>query len=44
MKMEWLVSKLQLPFLDVLVSLEINPGIPASNPQFRLVTSVYQKA
>jgi hypothetical protein len=44
MKMEWSVSRLQLPFLDVLVSLEINPGIPATNPQFRLVTSVYQKA
>jgi hypothetical protein len=44
MKMEWSVSRLQLPFLDVLVSLEINPGVPASNPQFRLVTSVYQKA
>jgi hypothetical protein len=28
----------------MLVSLEINPGVPASNPQFRLVTSVYQKA
>jgi hypothetical protein len=44
MKFEWTVSRLQVHFLDVLVSLEIDPGIPATNPQFRLVTSVYQKA
>jgi hypothetical protein len=43
-KFEWSVSRLQLPFLDVQVSLDINPGVLVTNPQFRLVTSVYQKA
>jgi hypothetical protein len=43
MKMEWSVSRLQLPFLDVQVSLDLNTGISAAIPQFRVVSSVYQK-
>jgi hypothetical protein len=43
MKFEWTVSRLQLPFLDVSVQLELDRGTPATRPQFRLVTSVYQK-
>ncbi|KAJ7447985.1 hypothetical protein FB451DRAFT_1054085 [Mycena latifolia] len=41
--MEWSVSRHRLPFLDILVSLDLNSGVSAANSQFRLVTLVYQK-
>jgi hypothetical protein len=44
MKMEWSESQYRLPFLDVHVSLELDPRFPAFNPCKRIVTDVYQKA
>jgi hypothetical protein len=44
MKMEWSESQYRLPFLDVHVSLELDPRFPAFNPRKRIVTDVYQKA
>ncbi|KAE9383836.1 hypothetical protein BT96DRAFT_843271, partial [Gymnopus androsaceus JB14] len=33
-----------MPFLDIDVSLEFAPGTVAHNPQFEIVTRVFQKA
>jgi hypothetical protein len=44
MRMEWTQSQRALPFLDIQVSLELDPRKPAFNPQKRIKTNVYQKA
>jgi hypothetical protein len=44
MKMEWTVSQLHLPFLDVQVSLGLDPAAPAFCPRRCITTNVYQKA
>jgi hypothetical protein len=44
MKMEWTQSKFQLPFLDVHVSLEVDPSVLSRSTLVQVVTRVYQKA
>jgi hypothetical protein len=44
MKMEWTQSKFQLPFLDIHVSLEVDPSVLYRSTKVHIVTRVFQKA